>query len=211
MFDKIFPPKKITLANGKSVLEKRSRTPFVVLLLLAAAYFSLNITGFDSGIIIRRIHQFFVILNEMVPPNWEYLSRLWSPLMDTIKMSLLGSILGALAALPVAILASSNIMKSTFIVMIFKFILSLLRTLPTLIAALIATFIFGLGTLAGTAAIFIFTLAYVGKLLYEQIENVDMSAYEAMESMGLIKTVCLSLRYIPASTAKLFICLFILL
>ena len=187
MFDKIFPPKKITLANGKSVLEKRSRTPFVVLLLLATSLFSLNITGFDSGIIIRRIHQFFVILNDMVPPNWDYLSRLWTPLMDTIKMSLLGSILGALTALPVAILASSNIMKSTFIVMIFKFILSLLRTLPTLIAALIATFIFGLGTLAGTAAIFIFTLAYVGKLLYEQIENVDMSAYEAMESMGLSK------------------------
>ena len=51
--------------------------------------------------------------------------------------------------------------------------------------ALIATFIFGLGTMAGTVAIFLFTIAYVAKLLYEQIENANMDAYEAMDSMGL--------------------------
>ena len=71
--------------------------------------------------------------------------------------------------------------------------LSLLRTLPTLIVALIATYVFGLGTLAGTVAIFLFTIAYVGKLLYEQMENVDMKAYEAMHSMGL--TTIQSFRY----------------
>ncbi len=51
--------------------------------------------------------------------------------------------------------------------------------------ALIATFIFGLGTFAGTVAIFLFTLSYVGKLLYEQIENVEMGSFEAMESLGM--------------------------
>ena len=66
-----------------------------------------------------------------------------------------------------------------------KFLLSLLRTLPTLIVALIATFVFGFGTVAGTVAIFLFTVAYVGKLLYEQIESANMDAYEAMHSMGL--------------------------
>lgn len=39
--------------------------------------------------------------------------------------------------------------------------------------------------MAGTVAIFLFTIAYVGKLLYEQIENANMEAYEAMQSMGL--------------------------
>ena len=29
-----------------------------------------------------------------------------------------------------------------------------------------------------------FTFSYVGKLLYEQIETVDMGAYEAMEALG---------------------------
>ena len=53
-----------------------------------------------------------------------------------------------------------------------------------LVAALIATYIWGLGTMAGTVAIAVFTFAYVGKQLYELIETVDMGAYEAMEAMG---------------------------
>ena len=47
--------------------------------------------------------------------------------------------------------------------------LSLVRTLPTLVCALIATYIFGLGTMAGTCAIAVFTFAYVGKQLFELI------------------------------------------
>ncbi|MFW7395641.1 PhnE/PtxC family ABC transporter permease, partial [Vagococcus fluvialis] len=69
----------------------------------------------------------------------------------------------------------------------FKLLFSILRTLPTIVTALIATFVFGLGTMAGTLAIFIFTVAYVGKLTYEQIESLDMSTFEALESMGLTR------------------------
>lgn len=32
LYDKVFKPQKITLANGHSVLRRRSRTPLIVLL-----------------------------------------------------------------------------------------------------------------------------------------------------------------------------------
>ncbi len=182
---KLLPTKKITLPNGKTVIEKSSQTPLYVLLILGFSYLSMIITGFDLEILIKRIGQFFVILKEMIPPTWEYFPHIWQPLLDTIKMSLLGSLLGAVTALPLAMLAASNITKRKSISALTKFLLSLLRTLPTLIVALIATFVFGLGTVAGTVAIFLFTVAYVGKLLYEQIESANMDAYEAMHSMGL--------------------------
>src|SRR5699024_1466778 len=83
---------------------------------------------------------------------------IWKPLMDTLKMSFLGSLIGALLALPVAVLSSSNITRNKVVVSFFKFLLSLIRTLPTLVSALIATFIFGLGPTAGTVAILLFTL-----------------------------------------------------
>lgn len=185
MYDKIFPPKKISLPNGKVVLEKRSRTPLILLLLLIATYFSVQFTGFSLSVLAKRWHEFFVIILDMIPPQWDYVDHIWQPLLDTIKMSLLGSVLGSLAAIPIAYLASSNIIKSKIVVAVAKVILSILRTMPTLVSALIATFIFGLGTFAGTVAIFLFTIAYVGKFLYEQIENVNMGAFEAMESLGL--------------------------
>lgn len=197
MYDKIFPPKKMTLANGKVVLEKRSRTPIILLLIFVALYCSIQFTGFDLQVILDRWQEFFFIIQEMIPPNWGHLSHIWQPLTDTIKMSLLGSILGSICAVPVAFLASSNVVQSRLIVVITKFLLSVLRTLPTLVTALIATFVFGLGTLAGTVAIFLFTLAYVGKLLYEQIENVDMRSFEAMESLGMTRLQAFRYAIIP--------------
>ncbi|WP_026908357.1 phosphonate ABC transporter, permease protein PhnE [Paucisalibacillus globulus] len=185
MYDKIFPPKKIALPNGKVVLEKRSRTPIILVLLLIVTYISVKFTGFSLTVLADRWDEFFVIILDMIPPQWDYTPYIWQPLLDTIKMSLLGSVLGSLAAIPIAYLASANVVKSKVIVAATKVFLSILRTMPTLVTALIATFIFGLGTFAGTIAIFIFTIAYVGKLLYEQIENVSMGAFEAMESLGM--------------------------
>ena len=102
-------------------------------------------------------------------------------------MSLLGSVIGSLLVVPFAMLASSNIIHNRAVVSVMRLILSIIRTLPTLVTALIATYVFGLGTLAGTTAIAVFTFAYIGKILYEEIETVDMGAFEAMEAMGSTK------------------------
>ncbi len=190
---KFWPSKKIILPNGKVIEEKISLTPLILLILFGFTYLSVVITNFNIEVLVDRINEFFVILIKMVPPNWDYLPYIWQPLLDTIKMSLLGSFLGALLAMPLAMIAAQNINKLNWLSVTMKFLFSLLRTLPTLIVALIATFIFGLGTVAGTTAIFVFTVAYIGKLLYEQIENADMAAYEAMTSMGL--TTVQSFRY----------------
>ncbi|WP_163539900.1 phosphonate ABC transporter, permease protein PhnE [Gracilibacillus sp. YIM 98692] len=187
MLDKVLPPKKLALKNGKIVCEKRSRTPFIFILLVIAVLVSIEFTNFKFQVLVERWQEFFVIVGQMIPPNWEYFPSLWKPLMDTIKMSLLGSLLGSLAAIPAAYFASTNVVKSKTVITTMRVFLSLLRTMPTLVSALIATFIFGLGTLAGTVAIFLFTLAYVGKLLYEQIENASMDAFEAMESIGMTR------------------------
>ena len=106
------------------------------------------------------------------------------PLVDTIKMSVLGSVLGSLLALPFAVLASSNIIKSRVCVSVMRFLIGLVRTLPTLIIANICALIFYLGTFAGTVAITGFTFGIVSKMLFESIETIDMGAFEAMEALG---------------------------
>ena len=187
LYDRIFPPRVLELSNGKQVLKYRSRAPLGVLAVVLLTALSVKVTGFDMGILAARIREFFVILGEMFPPDWGYLSQVWQPLFDTIKMSLLGSAIGSLLVVPFAMLASTNIIRSRLVVSAVRLLLSIIRTLPTLVTALIATYIFGLGTLAGTTAIAIFTFAYIGKILYEEIETVDMGAFEAMEAMGATK------------------------
>ena len=110
--------------------------------------------------------------------------QIWQPLFDTIKMSLLGSVIGSLLVVPFAMLASSNIIHSRAVVSVMRLILSIIRTLPTLVTALIATYVFGLGTLAGTTAIAVFTFGLVSQLVYEAIEAIDEGPIEAAVSVG---------------------------
>ena len=187
LFDRIFKPEIITLPNGHQVARPRSRTPLIASVLIAVVWASILLTGFDIGIIIRRGHQFVYILARIFQPNFEYFGKVVGPLMDTIKMSILGSVLGATLALPFAVVASTNINKSAWTVSLCRFLLNIIRTLPTLVIAKFAALIFGLGTFAGTVAITVFTFGVVTKMLYESIETVDMGAFEALESAGANK------------------------
>lgn len=176
--------KKYELSNGITIIKPRSFVLPTTLIVLVFLYISIKVTGFHMSVLWDRGIEFFVILGQMIPPKISYSKSIWKPLIDTIKMSLLGSIIGSVVAVPFAVCAATNIMKSRVVASVIRLLLSIIRTLPTLVTALIATYIFGLGTLAGTTAIAIFTFAYVGKMLYEQIETVDMGAFEAMEAMG---------------------------
>ncbi|MBZ6527022.1 phosphonate ABC transporter, permease protein PhnE [Aerococcaceae bacterium DSM 111021] len=193
----MFKPKEITLSNGKSVYQKATRVPLIILLLLIFTFIALRVTETELSVLAERGEQFFVILGQMIPPNWKYSSNIWRPMIDTIQMSLLGSVLGAIVAIPIAMLSSANLIQSRWVTGIFKLFLSITRTLPTLITASIATFVFGIGTTAGTIAIFIFTFSYIGKLMYENIENIDMGPFEAMESMGLSKVEAFRYAVVP--------------
>ena len=60
----------------------------------------------------------------------------------------------------------------------------MLRSFPALILALLATFLFGLGTFSGTVAITLFTLAVMTRMTYEDIETLTLAPYRALCAMG---------------------------
>jgi len=180
----IFKPEKIVLSDGQEIQPPKSIVPYIIIGLVIAVVISANVTGFSLSTVMERGEQFFVILKGMIPPDFSYIESVLPPLIDTIKMSVLGSMIGCFIAIPFAILSSVNINKSKLVLNLVRLALSITRTLPTLIIALIATYIFGLGTFAGTVAITIFTFGLVVKMLYEKIETVDMGPFEAMEAVG---------------------------
>ena len=187
LFDRIFKPEVINLDNGHEVKKPKSKMPLIIICLVIVLAFSIRMTGFDLGIIVKRFAQLGVILGKIFHPDFSFLPKVIGPLIDTIKMSLLGTIIGCTLALPIAILSSSNINKNKILLSLCKFLLAIVRTLPTIIIATIAALIFSLGTFAGTVAITIFTFGVVGKMLFESIETIDMGPFEAMESFGANK------------------------
>lgn len=186
-FDKIFKPEIITLENGHSVRRRKSRTPFIVAALVVVILWALRMTEFDLMMIVDRFDKLMDLMQKLFHPDWSFFPKVIQPLLDTVKMSILGTVIGCGIALPVAILASSNINHNVPVVSVFRFILSLIRTLPTLVIALVCALIFSLGTFSGTVAIAVFTLGVVSKMLYESIETIDMKPFEAMEALGANK------------------------
>ena len=187
LFDRVFHPEMITLSNGHTVARPRSRTPLITAIVVLVLGLSIRVTGFDLSIIARRADQLTKILSQIFQPDPSFLSKVTGPLWDTIKMSIMGSVIGSLLALPYAVAASANINRSGPLLAVLRFLLNIVRTLPTLVIASICALVFGLGTFAGTVAIVVFTFGVVTKMLYESIETVNMGAFEALESAGANK------------------------
>ena len=186
LYDRIFKPQTVTLPNGHSVQRRRSRTPVIVLFLAVAIWLSLRMTGFDLHVVITKFRKMVDLLEKILQPDWSFFRGRFSS--DRYhQMSILGTVIGCVLALPVAILSSSNINKSIPVVWLIRFLLGLIRTLPTLIIALVCALIFSLGTFSGTIAIAIFTFGIVAKMLFESIETIDMGPFEAMEALGANK------------------------
>lgn len=185
------------LSNGKAVTQPFSFTPIIWVVLLFFIQISWQATNVDIAVLVNRFDNFLDILRRMNDPNWSYLQRVQKPMLDTIQMSFLGSLLGSVFALPVAFLAASNINKNKFALSFVRLSLSVIRTIPVLVYASLLSLVLGFGTFAGTVAITVFTFALMTKLLYEFIETIDMGAYQALESTGATKAKSFIAAVIP--------------
>lgn len=93
------------------------------------------------------------LLKEMVPPDWSYFQVITTAMLDTIRMAIIGTTLGAILAIPLALFAASNVFTSTFLYSPARLILNFIRTIPDLLLAAIFVAIFGIGPLPGILAL----------------------------------------------------------
>lgn len=77
------------------------------------------------------------LLKEMVPPDWSYFQVITTAMLDTIRMAIIGTTLGAILAIPLALCAASNVFTSTFLYIPARMILNFIRTIPDLLLAAI--------------------------------------------------------------------------
>ena len=125
------------------------------------------------------------LLSRAWPPRWSYLESLWGPLWDTMNIATLGTGLGIVLATPVAFLAARNTTPSAALLRpLALLIIVASRSINSLIWALLLVAIIGPGLLAGIIAIALRSIGFIGKLLYEAIEEIDEAQVEAVRATG---------------------------
>jgi phosphonate transport system permease protein len=109
-------------------------------------------------------------------------------MLETIFLALMATTLGVFLAVPVSFLAARNVMGTSRVGLIVYFFvrlfLNILRSVETLIWALIFIVWVGIGPFAGVLALTLHSVAALGKLYSEAVESIDPGPVEAIQATG---------------------------
>ena len=137
------------------------------------------------------------------PPNCTvdigfFCSKAYTGMLETLKMAFVATIFGFIGAIMFSSFAAKNLVsKSVFIPT--RLFLALTRSLPSIIWAIVFVIVVGIGPLAGVLAMILYTVGYLGKLQYEEIEGINREPLEASRAMGLSHTETLTKVVLPES------------
>lgn len=173
----------------------------VVLSLVAALFLAHAIQGTEASLyeFIKGLPRIADLIARMLPPDFGRIQQVLAALYQTFQMAVIGTLIGVILALPLAILASRNLTPNVFVYGIARGIISFARTIPDLIWAIIFVIMVGLGPFAGTLAIAVDTIGFCGRFFAEAMEDVDDGPQEALTAIGASRTGVISSAVIPAA------------
>jgi len=134
--------------------------------------------------------------------EWLWGWRKWSLLLgETILISYVGTLSGAVVAFALNFLAAENTAPAAWLRVVVKRLMEFCRTVPDIVFALIFVIAFGLGPMAGVLAITIHSIGALGKQYSEIVENIDMKPVEGVRSTGASWTSCMRFAVLPQVAA----------
>lgn len=122
-------------------------------------------------------------------------------LLQTIAIAILGTIFGAILAIPFAFLASENIMPKP-IAIVFRVIILLIRTIPSLVWALMWIRVTGPGAACGVITQSVCSIGMISKMYITAIEDIDTKILESLDAMGCTPFQKIRYGIIPQLTAS---------
>ena len=122
---------------------------------------------------------------DAMPPDFSRWREWGRPLLETLSMSIAGTVLGAAAALPLGALAARNIVEPNWIGGPVRLFLNVLRSIPGLIWGVIYVAAVGFGPLPGILALARHSTGMLGKFFAETMEHVDPGPGNALRSHGV--------------------------
>ncbi len=133
-----------------------------------------------------------VVINQYRPLGGIELSYIGGEVLHgalaTVGMALMATVLAVVFAVPISFLAAQNLMRGNpltyAIYLVVRTILNILRSIESLIIAIVFVVIVGLGTFAGTLALALHSIAALAKLYSEVIEGIDPGPIEAVRATG---------------------------
>ena len=151
-----------------------------VLLLLAASWEGADMRPMDllrdSGNMARYASEFF-------PPNFASWRFYVEEIVVTLQIAVWGTALAVITAVPLGLLASSNIVP-WWVYQPVRRLLDTFRAINEMVFAMLFVVAVGLGPFAGVLALWVHTAGTLAKLFSEAVEAIDPQPVEGIRSTG---------------------------
>ncbi len=122
-------------------------------------------------------------------------------LLETVCIAFLGTLVGAVVAVPIAFVSASNIVPAP-IAVIGRVVIMAIRTIPAFVYGLMFIMVTGPGPFAGLLTMSLTSVGMLSKMFIEAIEDLDKGIIESLDSAGC--TLFQKIRYgiIPQLSAS---------
>ncbi|RKQ14169.1 phosphonate ABC transporter, permease protein PhnE [Oceanobacillus bengalensis] len=104
-------------------------------------------------------------------------------LIETVAIAFLGTIIGAILAIPFAFLSASNVVPAP-VAYVTRIVLIFVRTVPAIVYGLMFIRVTGPGAFAGVLTMSLTSIGMLSKLYVDAIEDLDTKVLESMTSIG---------------------------
>jgi len=122
-------------------------------------------------------------------------------MVETIVLGMMATLFGIIFSIPVSFLAARNLMSGSRATMAIYYVtrtlLNIVRSIEPMIWAIIAVIVVGLGPFAGIIALTVHSIAALGKLYSESIENIDPGPIEAIQATGATRLQTIMYAVVP--------------
>jgi phosphonate transport system permease protein len=103
--------------------------------------------------------------------------------LQTIAIAVLGTVFGAILAIPVSFLSAENVVPK-WLAFLFRALVLLIRTIPSLVWALVWIRVTGPGPFCGVVTQSICSIGMISKMYVTAIEDLDTGILDAMDACG---------------------------
>jgi phosphonate transport system permease protein len=175
----------------KAMLEAESQRVTIIRVLYLLAALAIAIASYYQSEIqplglFQGSKNMSTYLASYFPPDFTYWRTYLADTLITISMGIWGTLLAAVVAVPLSVMASGNV-SPVWLVQPIRRLMDAMRAINEIVFALVFVAAVGLGPFAGVLALFVHTTGTLGKLFSEAVESIEPGPVEGIRATGSSK------------------------
>ena len=176
---------------------------FVFSCFLLLVFWSWSFLELSFSEVMQGFSKTGVFVSRMWPGDFSNSETLLNLGLETFVMATVGTTVGMILGLGLALLAANNTGFPKFISAAARFVIVFFRSIPDLVLAIVLVALVGIGPAAGALALGLGSIGMIGRVSTHALEDSKTAPVSAIRSLGARRSQVLASGFIPQITPAL--------